>query len=163
MAAIAASASASRTVLFSHHKFFLSPIFTRSPTTCQKSHFLFNSHRNIFNNTSIRFSSLTSPSPSPGLQSPHETHNLDPPNVIDILEKRGLLETLTSDNLRSLASSTNKTLKVYCGFDPTAESLHLGNLLSIIVLSWFVRCGHQAVALIGGATTRIGDPSGSAN
>ncbi|CAF2371609.1 unnamed protein product [Brassica napus] len=41
----------------------------------------------------------------------------------------------------------------YCGFDPTAESLHLGNLLGIIVLSWFQRCGHQAVGLIG-------DPSG---
>ncbi|KAK8706355.1 hypothetical protein V6N13_049924 [Hibiscus sabdariffa] len=51
-------------------------------------------------------------------------------------------------------------LKVYCGFDPTAESLHLGNLLGLIVLSWFQRCGHKAVALIGGATGRIGDPSG---
>ncbi|KAL0296759.1 UNVERIFIED_CONTAM: Tyrosine--tRNA ligase, chloroplastic/mitochondrial [Sesamum radiatum] len=46
------------------------------------------------------------------------------------------------------------------GFDPTAQSLHLGNLLGIIVLSWFLRCGHQAVALVGGATGRIGDPSG---
>lgn len=71
-----------------------------------------------------------------------------------------MLESITSDNLRSLASSNEKTLKVYCGFDPTAESLHLGNLLGIIVLSWFLRCGHQAVALIGGATARVGDPSG---
>ncbi|KAK0589509.1 hypothetical protein LWI29_015279 [Acer saccharum] len=156
MAAIAASASASRTLLFSHHKLFLSPISARSTTTCQISHFLFNTHRNTFKNTSIRFSSIT----SPGLQSPRETHNFDTSNVIDILEKRCLLESITSDNLRSLASSTNKTLKVYCGFDPTAESLHLGNLIGIIVLSWFVRCGHQAVALIGGATGRIGDPSG---
>ncbi|KAJ8752421.1 hypothetical protein K2173_004057 [Erythroxylum novogranatense] len=86
-------------------------------------------------------------------------------NVIDILEKRGLLESLTSDNLRSVSSFYNSDdntnpLRVYCGFDPTAESLHLGNLLGIIVLSWFQRCGHKVVALIGGATARIGDPSG---
>lgn len=80
------------------------------------------------------------------------------PNVVDILEQRGLLESTTSETLRTACSST--TLKVYCGFDPTAESLHLGNLLGIIVLSWFQRCGHRAVALIGGATGRVGDPSG---
>ncbi|KAK9292027.1 hypothetical protein L1049_019981 [Liquidambar formosana] len=79
-------------------------------------------------------------------------------NVVEILEERGLLESITSDNLRSACSDSN--LKVYCGFDPTAESLHLGNLLGIIVLSWFQQCGHKAVALIGGATARIGDPSG---
>ncbi|CBI22389.3 unnamed protein product, partial [Vitis vinifera] len=79
-------------------------------------------------------------------------------NVIEILEQRGLVDSITSPILR--ASSSTQTLKVYCGFDPTAESLHLGNLLGLIVLSWFRRCGHKAVALIGGATARIGDPSG---
>lgn len=68
------------------------------------------------------------------------------------------MESTTSENLRSASSSTN--LNVYCGFDPTAESLHLGNLLGLIVLSWFRRHGHTAVALIGGATGRVGDPSG---
>lgn len=83
------------------------------------------------------------------------------PNVVDILEERGLLETLTSDSLRNACSDTTlPPLKVYCGFDPTAQSLHLGNLLGIIVLAWFQRCGHRAVALIGGATARVGDPSG---
>ncbi|CAH8388291.1 unnamed protein product [Eruca vesicaria subsp. sativa] len=83
------------------------------------------------------------------------------PNVVDILQERGLLESITSENLRSTCSDPNVApLKVYCGFDPTAESLHLGNLLGIIVLSWFQRCGHQAVGLIGGATGRVGDPSG---
>ncbi|XP_010276894.1 PREDICTED: tyrosine--tRNA ligase, chloroplastic/mitochondrial [Nelumbo nucifera] len=82
-------------------------------------------------------------------------------NVVEILEERGLLESITSENLRSACSNPNlNPLKVYCGFDPTAESLHLGNLLGIIVLSWFQRCGHNVVALIGGATGRIGDPSG---
>ena len=49
---------------------------------------------------------------------------------------------------------------MYCGFDPTADSLHIGNLLGIIVLKWFQKCGHQVVALLGGATGRVGDPSG---
>ncbi|KAA8518424.1 hypothetical protein F0562_015898 [Nyssa sinensis] len=83
------------------------------------------------------------------------------PNVVEILEERGLLESVTSDSLRSACSdATLPPLRVYCGFDPTAESLHIGNLLGIIVLSWFLRCGHKAVALIGGATGRVGDPSG---
>lgn len=78
-------------------------------------------------------------------------------NVVEILEERGLLESVTTDALRR---EDVPPLRVYCGFDPTAESLHLGNLIGLIVLSWFIRCGHQAVALVGGATGRVGDPSG---
>jgi tyrosyl-tRNA synthetase len=59
-------------------------------------------------------------------------------NVVEVLEERGLIESVTSEELR--AACTKQRLKVYCGFDPTAESLHLGNLLGIIVLSWFQRC-----------------------
>jgi tyrosyl-tRNA synthetase len=81
-----------------------------------------------------------------------------PQNVVAVLRARGLVQELTSPELET-ASST-ETLLVYCGFDPTAESLHLGNLLGIIVLSWFQRCGHKPVALLGGATARVGDPSG---
>ncbi|KAL2941663.1 Tyrosine--tRNA ligase chloroplastic/mitochondrial [Bienertia sinuspersici] len=83
-------------------------------------------------------------------------------NVIDILEQRGLIESITSENLRSACSlkGNQSPMKVYCGFDPTAESLHLGNLIGIIVLSWFQRCGHKPVAVLGGATGRVGDPSG---
>ncbi|KAM7260155.1 hypothetical protein ACFE04_015896 [Oxalis oulophora] len=76
-------------------------------------------------------------------------------NIVDILQQRGLLDSITNHDMKS-----QSTLKVYCGFDPTAESLHLGNLLGIIVLSWFQRCGHKVVILMGGATARIGDPSG---
>ncbi|KAL9677443.1 hypothetical protein QQ045_005673 [Rhodiola kirilowii] len=79
-------------------------------------------------------------------------------NVIEILKERSFLESFTSEELKSACVKSN--LKVYCGFDPTAESLHLGNLLGIIVLSWFQRCGHTPVELIGSATARIGDPSG---
>lgn len=49
---------------------------------------------------------------------------------------------------------------MYVGFDPTADALHVGNLLGIIVLSWFQKCGHRGIALLGGATGRVGDPSG---
>ncbi|CAN6310819.1 unnamed protein product [Urochloa humidicola] len=77
--------------------------------------------------------------------------------VVDVLRERGLVEATTSE---ALAAARPGDLKVYCGFDPTAESLHLGNLLGLVVLSWFRRCGHTAVALVGGATGRVGDPSG---
>lgn len=68
-------------------------------------------------------------------------------NVVDVLEERGLIESVTSEELR--AACVKQRLKVYCGFDPTAESLHLGNLLGIIVLSWFQRCVRLALAWFG--------------
>lgn len=77
---------------------------------------------------------------------------------MQVLRERGLVQEVTSEELEKLAAATN--LPAYCGFDPTADSLHLGNLLGIIVLSWFQRCGHTPVALLGGATGRVGDPSG---
>eukprot|EP01134_Creolimax_fragrantissima_P003424 CFRG3424T1 len=49
---------------------------------------------------------------------------------------------------------------VYCGFDPTADSLHVGNLLMIVTLLHFSRAGHNTIAIVGGATGRVGDPSG---
>src|SRR5574339_830667 len=48
----------------------------------------------------------------------------------------------------------------YIGFDPTADSLHIGNLVQIMSLVHFQRCGHKPVALVGGATGMVGDPSG---
>lgn len=79
-------------------------------------------------------------------------------NIVHVLRSRGLLQEITSPELE--AAAARESLLVYCGFDPTADSLHLGNLLGIIVLSWFQRCGHRPVALLGGATGRVGDPSG---
>lgn len=52
------------------------------------------------------------------------------------------------------------TRSAYVGFDPTADSLHIGNLVTIMLLAHFQRCGHRPVALVGGATGMIGDPSG---
>ena len=80
-------------------------------------------------------------------------------DVVQVLRERGLLQDSTNEEaLRDLATCERVT--VYCGFDPTADSLHLGNLLGIIVLAWFARAGHSVVALCGGATGLVGDPSG---
>lgn len=80
-------------------------------------------------------------------------------NVIDVLTERGFIEAITHDDVRQLVE---KPARVYCGFDPTADSLHLGNLVAIMGLAWFQRCGHTPVAIVGGATGMIGDPSGKA-
>lgn len=77
--------------------------------------------------------------------------------VIDILERRGFIDAITSDELRE---RVKKPLKLYVGFDPTADSLHLGNLVGIIGLAWFQKYGHTPVVLLGGGTGKIGDPSG---
>lgn len=76
------------------------------------------------------------------------------------LLNRGLVESLTSDDLYRLTESNASKMKLYCGADPTAESLHLGNLLPLMVLLHFVLRGHDAVGLVGGATGAVGDPSG---
>lgn len=79
------------------------------------------------------------------------------PNVIEALEERGFIESTTSKDLKNLVK---EPIKLYCGFDPTADSLHLGNLVGIMMLAWFQKFGHTPVAIIGGATGMIGDPSG---
>lgn len=78
-------------------------------------------------------------------------------NIIETLQERGFIEAITSEELYEL---TQKPIKVYCGFDPTSDSLHLGNLVAIMGLAWFQRFGHTPVAIVGGATGMIGDPSG---
>lgn len=82
------------------------------------------------------------------------------PNVIDILVERGFIDAMTSGELRDMAE---KPLKVYCGFDPTGDSLHLGNMVAIMGLAWFHRYGHTPVVVVGGATGMIGDPSGKSS
>lgn len=77
--------------------------------------------------------------------------------ILDCLQERGLIDALTSDDLKELVKTP---LKAYIGFDPTADSLHLGSLVGIIILRWFQKYGHTPVIILGGATGRIGDPSG---
>lgn len=75
------------------------------------------------------------------------------------LEWRGLLAT-TTDLGELQASLDAGVLTLYCGFDPTAPSLHAGNLVPLLLLTRFQRAGHRPIALVGGATGLIGDPSG---
>ncbi|MBM6616422.1 tyrosine--tRNA ligase [Bacillus suaedaesalsae] len=78
------------------------------------------------------------------------------------LEFRGLIHQAT--DLEGLEKVLREeSIKLYCGFDPTADSLHIGNLLAIVTLRRFQLAGHSPVALVGGATGLIGDPSGKAN
>ncbi|WP_089972173.1 tyrosine--tRNA ligase [Lihuaxuella thermophila] len=80
-------------------------------------------------------------------------------DIIQDLEKRGLIYQHTDlDALRERLSRGPITL--YCGFDPTADSLHIGSLVPILTLRRFQLAGHQPIALVGGGTGLIGDPSG---
>jgi tyrosyl-tRNA synthetase len=78
-------------------------------------------------------------------------------NIIETLNDRGLISAMTSEEL---TESAHKPMKVYVGFDPTSDSLHVGNLVGIMVLAHFERAGHETIAVVGGATGMIGDPSG---
>ncbi|CAJ0916304.1 4173_t:CDS:2 [Entrophospora sp. SA101] len=78
-------------------------------------------------------------------------------NPISELKKRELINNITSPEI---LNKIDKPRTIYCGLDPTAKSLHLGNLLTLIGLLHFNICGHRIIALIGGATGLIGDPSG---
>jgi len=75
------------------------------------------------------------------------------------LQARGLLNQCT--NLEALDEKlSNEVVVAYTGYDPTAESLHVGNYVSILMLRLFQKCGHKPIVLVGGATGMIGDPKG---
>jgi tyrosyl-tRNA synthetase len=78
-------------------------------------------------------------------------------NVLEILEKRGFIDQKTSEEIKK---HLDKPIKLYIGFDPTANSLHIGNLIGIVALRWFQMHGHKIYAMTGTATAKIGDPSG---
>lgn len=80
-------------------------------------------------------------------------------NVFDVLKERGFVEQVTDeDAVRDLLS--REKIRFYIGFDPTADCLHVGHFMQIIILSYMLKYGHTPVALIGGGTGMIGDPSG---
>ncbi len=79
------------------------------------------------------------------------------PTLIQDLEQRGLIAQTT--HLEELNQQLSTPQVVYCGFDPTAGSLHIGHLVPLIMLKRFQNAGHNPIALIGGATGMIGDPS----
>ncbi|MEG0075669.1 MAG: tyrosine--tRNA ligase [Eubacterium sp.] len=80
-------------------------------------------------------------------------------NVFDVLEERGFIEQCThEEEIKKLLAEESVTF--YIGFDPTADSLHIGHFIQIMVMAHMQRHGHRPIALIGGGTTMIGDPSG---
>lgn len=78
-------------------------------------------------------------------------------NFVEELKWRGMVHDTMPGAEEHLMEAMRSA---YVGFDPTADSLHIGNLVPIMLLAHFQRCGHQPVALVGGATGMIGDPSG---
>ncbi|HLQ96211.1 MAG TPA: tyrosine--tRNA ligase [Pseudogracilibacillus sp.] len=80
-------------------------------------------------------------------------------DILQDLEARGLLQSTTDYESLEQHLATNQ-VTLYCGFDPTADSLHIGHLLPITMLKRFQEAGHRPIALIGGGTGMIGDPSG---
>ncbi|MBQ8228235.1 MAG: tyrosine--tRNA ligase [Clostridia bacterium] len=80
-------------------------------------------------------------------------------NVFDTLVERGLVaQTTDADKIREMLATEN--VKFYIGFDPTADSLHVGHFVSVMVMAHMQRAGHTPIALFGGGTGMIGDPSG---
>ena len=79
------------------------------------------------------------------------------PNLLATLRERHLLDAVTSP---ALETALDQPLVVYAGFDPTSDSLQAGNYVTIMALAHFQRAGHRVIALVGGATGLIGDPSG---
>ena len=79
-------------------------------------------------------------------------------NLLEDLRWRGLIAQSTDE--KALTEALKKPLTLYIGFDPTAASLHVGNLVVLLVLRRFQLAGHNPIALVGGATGLVGDPSG---
>ena len=81
-------------------------------------------------------------------------------NFIEELQWRGMLHDSMPGTEEHLLEEMRSA---YVGFDPTADSLHIGNLVPIMLLAHYQRCGHRPIALVGGATGMIGDPSGKSS
>ena len=80
-------------------------------------------------------------------------------NVLDTLKERGYVEQVTfEEDLRKLLDK--ESIPFYIGFDPTADSLHVGHFVSMMVASYMQKAGHRPIILVGGGTVTIGDPSG---
>ncbi len=80
-------------------------------------------------------------------------------NVFEVLKERGFIAQCS--NSEEVEKELNdKKLTIYCGYDPTADSLHVGHFLTLMALSHLQRAGHRIITLVGGGTASIGDPSG---
>lgn len=79
-------------------------------------------------------------------------------DFLNILEERGFIHQCSDFDTLD-AKLMEGPQSAYIGFDATAESLHIGNLTGIMMLKWFQECGHKPITLMGGGTSKIGDPS----
>lgn len=79
-------------------------------------------------------------------------------NVYDVLVERGFLKQITHEGLKETLA--NESVTFYIGFDPTADSLHVGHYVQLMAMSHMQRFGHKPIALVGGGTAMVGDPSG---
>jgi tyrosyl-tRNA synthetase len=79
-------------------------------------------------------------------------------SVLDNLIERGYVQDVS--DVEGLRRALERPVTLYCGYDPSAASLHVGNLLSIMMLAHFQRAGHRPIAVVGGGTGMVGDPSG---
>ena len=86
-------------------------------------------------------------------------YNLECMNIFDELKARRVLNNITNND-KANEFVNSKKMGLYCGFDPSFKSLHLGNYLMLVTLKRFINAGYPTYAIIGGATGRIGDPSG---
>ena len=81
-------------------------------------------------------------------------------NVFYELEARGMIDQTTDrESIRELLG-VEQPMSFYIGFDPTADSLHVGHFVQLMVMAHMQRAGHRPIALIGGGTAMVGDPSG---
>ncbi len=80
-------------------------------------------------------------------------------NVFDILNERGFIQQMTHEEpIKKLLE--NEKITFYIGFDPTADSLHVGHFLQLMVMAHMQKAGHRPIALVGGGTAMVGDPTG---
>ena len=83
-------------------------------------------------------------------------------NVYDTLLERGYIKQLTHEEEIKKILDTEK-VTFYIGFDPTADSLHIGHFIAMMFMAHMQRAGHRPIALVGGGTAMIGDPSGKSD
>ena len=81
-------------------------------------------------------------------------------NVFDTLQERGLIEQVTDAKAVRELLGGGEPITFYIGFDPTADSLHVGHFMQMVIMRRMQQAGHRPIALLGGGTTMVGDPSG---
>src|SRR5262249_32787110 len=81
-------------------------------------------------------------------------------DFLNVLATRGFIHQISEPEALDVLARRSSVITGYIGFDCTAPSLHVGSLLPIMLLYWMQQTGHRPVALMGGGTTRVGDPSG---